>query len=138
EIREEHRCREYLGERELPGSVGASSDIAAATAGASALVVAVPAQRLRESLRTWRAAEGMTGNLPRVPVVSLAKGIERGTDLRMSEVLVEAGGIDPGLVTVLSGPNLAAEIAEGQPCGSVVAGTDAAVARQVAHWCQGP
>ncbi|EWS82507.1 NAD(P)H-dependent glycerol-3-phosphate dehydrogenase [Brachybacterium phenoliresistens] len=138
EIREEHRCRDYLGARELPAGIGASSDIAEATQGASALVVAVPAQRLRESLRAWRSAPGMDGALPAVPVVSLAKGIERGSDLRMSEVLVEAGGIDPSQVTVLSGPNLAAEIAEGQPCGSVVAGHDEAVAQQVARWCQGP
>ncbi|MFC0673336.1 NAD(P)H-dependent glycerol-3-phosphate dehydrogenase [Brachybacterium hainanense] len=138
EIREEHRCRDYLGERELPAAITATSRIAEAVEGASALVIAVPAQRLRESLAAWRAAPGMGGSLPPVPVVSLAKGIERGTDRRMSEVLVDAGGIAPGLVTVLSGPNLAAEIAEGQPCGSVVAGTDPDVVQAVARWCQGP
>ena len=60
-----------------------------------------------------------------VPVVSLAKGIERGSLLRMTEVTLDVlPGHDPGRVAVLTGPNLAREVAEGQPAASVIACRD--------------
>jgi glycerol-3-phosphate dehydrogenase (NAD(P)+) len=83
---------------------------AAAIAG---LVVAVPAQHLRASLppeAAWR----------KVPVLSATKGIEHGTNLRMSEVLAQEGW-PPELIAALSGPTLAAEVVQGLPAAAVVA-----------------
>jgi glycerol-3-phosphate dehydrogenase (NAD(P)+) len=61
---------------------------------------------------------------PDATLVSLAKGIELGTTKRMSEVVVEAGGVRPDRIVVVSGPNLAVEIAAEQPTATVVAGAD--------------
>lgn len=90
---------------------------------ADAVIWAVPAQRMRENLRSAR--------VPAAAVhASAAKGIERGTLLRMTEVIREELGGDPGSgaggarAAALSGPNLAAEIAAGLPAASVVAADD--------------
>ena len=134
-IRETHRNPEYLVEVQLPAAVTASADVAQALEGADGVVLALPTQRLRENLSDWRRA-GI--ELPPVPVLSLAKGIERGTDQRMSQVIAEAGGVDPARIAVLSGPNLALEIAARQPSGSVIAAADESIAHTVARWCAAP
>ncbi|WP_062950429.1 NAD(P)H-dependent glycerol-3-phosphate dehydrogenase [Brachybacterium sp. sponge] len=131
EIHEEHRNSAYLGDRELPTSLRATADVAAALEGADGVVVAIPAQSMRATLAPWPA-------LPVVPVLSLTKGIERGTDARISEILARAGGADPSLVGVLSGPNLSGEIAERRPCASVVAAPDEELAETFASWCSAP
>lgn len=131
EIREQHRNSAYLGERELPAEITATADAREALEAANGVVVAIPAQSLRATLVTFPA-------LPAVPVLSLTKGIERGTDARISEILADAGSADPALVGVLSGPNLSAEIAARQPCGSVVAGTTEEIAGTFASWCAAP
>lgn len=131
EVRTEHRNSAYLGEHLLPEAVGATSRIAEALEGADGIVLAVPAQSLRATLAAWPA-------LPEVPVLSLIKGIERGTDARISEVIAQAGRTDPARIGVLSGPNLSGEIARRQPCGSVVAAPDHALAESLAMWCQTP
>jgi len=79
----------------------------------------VPSQTLRTNLEAWRGhvADGAT-------LVSLAKGIELSTCMRMSQVIVAVTGIDPGQVAVISGPNLAEEIADEQPAATVVACSD--------------
>lgn len=141
EITEQRTNSRYLGERPLPAGITASSDVRAVLAEAEGIVLAVPAQSLRENLGAWRTALATgagDGALPAVPVLSLIKGIERGTDLRISEVVAQAGGVDPARIAVLSGPNLAGEIAEGQPCGSVVAAPTEELAERLAHWCAGP
>lgn len=131
EIDEQHRNSAYLGDRELPASLRATADVAAALEGADGIVVAIPAQSMRATLAPWP-------DLPAVPVLSLTKGIERGTDARISEILARAGGADPSLVGVLSGPNLSGEIAERRPCASVVAAADEALAETFASWCSAP
>src|SRR5690606_22269052 len=68
---------------------------------------------------------------PEATLVSLAKGIELGTTKRMSEVIVEAAGVPLERVVVVSGPNLAAEIAAEQPAATVVASIDSARATAV-------
>jgi glycerol-3-phosphate dehydrogenase (NAD(P)+) len=74
---------------------------------------------MRANLAAW------TGHIePDATLVSLMKGIELGTSKRMSEVIAEAGAVEPERVVVVSGPNLAAEIAIEQPTASVVAGID--------------
>lgn len=136
EIRTTHRNSTYLGDHELPPQVTATSSITEALAGAEGVVVAVPAQSLRATVAAWRAEPALRAGLPAVPVLSLIKGIERGTDARISEVLAETGGIDPALIGVLSGPNLSAEIAQRRPCASVVAAPTEELAHTVATWCQ--
>ena len=131
EIGTQHRNSAYLGDLELPATLRATADVAAALEGADGVVVAIPAQSMRATLAPWPA-------LPAVPVLSLTKGIERGTDARISEILVEAGGADPSLVGVLSGPNLSGEIAERRPCASVVAAPDEELAETFASWCSAP
>ena len=109
-----HCNPDYFPDLSLPASLKAVSDPQEAMIGADFVVLAVPSQALRSNLRQWQ----IPGN---AIVVSLAKGIELGTGLRMSEVIAEAGSIDPGRIAVVTGPNLAREIAERQPSASVVA-----------------
>ena len=114
----------------LPEGVRASSDAAAALAGAELVAVAVPVQVARTVLVPMA---------PAVPdgalVVSLMKGVELATDRRTSQLLAEALGLPDERVAVLSGPNLAREIAARQPTATVVASssddTATAVARSV-------
>lgn len=131
EICQEHRNSTYLGEHPLPESVRATSHVQEALEGVDGLVVAIPAQAMRATLESWPA-------LPAVPVLSLTKGIERGTDARISEILTQAGGAAPELVGVLSGPNLSAEILERRPCASVVAAPSQELADTMATWSEAP
>ncbi len=66
------------------------------------------------------------------------KGVELGTTMRMSEVIAEAGGIEQDRIVVVSGPNLATEIARKQPAAGVVACRDMATAERVAAACATP
>ncbi len=113
-INTEHRNRDYFPSIELPSSVRARTDPDDTMAGADFVILAVPSQSLRTNLAQWQIP-------PDAIVVSLAKGIELGSCLRMSEVIAEAGRIDPERIAVVTGPNLAREIAERQPSASVVA-----------------
>ncbi|WP_153398669.1 NAD(P)H-dependent glycerol-3-phosphate dehydrogenase [Ornithinicoccus halotolerans] len=115
-INRDHVNAEYLPGRVLPGSVRATTDAEDALTGADLVVLAVPSQTLRDNLTGWAPLLPAHG-----PVVSLMKGIENGTGLRMSEVVTQVGGVDPERVAVLSGPNLAREIADRQPAASVIA-----------------
>jgi len=121
---------EYLPELRLSSRISATSDPEKAAAGADIVVLAVPSQTLRDNLVAWGAA------LPRdAAVVSLMKGVELGTTKRMSEVIADAGGVDIDRIVVVSGPNLAREIAVKQPAASVVAAFDERVAQRVADAC---
>jgi glycerol-3-phosphate dehydrogenase (NAD(P)+) len=109
----------YLPGTLLPGGIRATADAKEALAGASTVLLAVPAQTMRANLEQWAPslADGAT-------LVSLAKGIELGTLMRMSQVIVSVTGVDPSHVGVISGPNLAGEIAHCQPAATVVACSD--------------
>ncbi|MGW6728252.1 NAD(P)H-dependent glycerol-3-phosphate dehydrogenase [Nocardia sp. NPDC055029] len=114
----EHRNPFYLPGVQLP-PVRATDDHGAALAGADLVVLAVPSQSLRANLDRWK------GDIdPDATLLSLAKGIETGTLLRMSQVIAEVTGAEPGRIAVLSGPNLAGEIAQCQPAATVIACTD--------------
>jgi glycerol-3-phosphate dehydrogenase (NAD(P)+) len=129
-VAREHRNPEYLPDVELPADLVATADADEALDGAEAVVLALPAQRLRENLEHWRPL------LPdEVTLVSLAKGVERGTLLRMSEVICEVTAAGPERVAVVSGPNLAGEIAAEQPTATVVACPDHDRAVAVQHAC---
>ena len=110
---------DYLGDVELPTSIRATSDPAEALDGACTVLLAVPSQTLRANLADWAALLGDD-----VTLVSLAKGIELDTLMRMSQVVVQVTGADPSRVAVVTGPNLASEIAEEQPAATVVACAD--------------
>ncbi|SNC72113.1 glycerol-3-phosphate dehydrogenase (NAD(P)+) [Kytococcus aerolatus] len=129
-IEEDHANPGYLPDHQLPESVRATTDVAAACEGADLVVLGIHSQTLRDSLTGWGAVLGSEAT-----VVSLMKGIELGTGQRMSQVIAETAGIDPARVAVVSGPNLAREIAERQPSASVVACADSARADAVAEAC---
>ncbi|MEV7030101.1 NAD(P)H-dependent glycerol-3-phosphate dehydrogenase [Streptomyces sp. NPDC093272] len=125
-----HRNQGYFPDIELPASLTATTDPAAALAGADYLVLSVPAQSLRQCLAAWAPYIE-----PRTVIVSLMKGIERGTGLRASEVIQEVTGVPLGRVAVLSGPNLAREIMEEQPAAATVACVDETVADRFQAAC---
>ncbi len=129
DINTDHVNHDYLPGIELPAGLTATSDVEIALRGADAVVCAVPSQALRENMAVWRDVFP-----PVVPVVSLAKGVEIGTGLRMSEVICGVGHIAASRVVVLSGPNLALEIAQEQATATVMAciDHDTAVAMQLA------
>ena len=126
----EHRNDAYLPGITLPGTVRASSDVAVALEGAELVAVAVPVQVARAVLVPMARQVP-----PGARVVSLMKGVELATDRRTSELLAEALALPDERVAVLSGPNLAKEIARRQPTATVIASvsqdTAAAVARSV-------
>jgi glycerol-3-phosphate dehydrogenase (NAD(P)+) len=125
-----HENPDYLPGIPLPETVTATSDAAEALRGAEVVVLAVPSQTLRGNLSTW------TPDLPPDCVlVSLMKGIELGTTRRMSEVIAEVTGAGPERIAVVSGPNLAKEIALRQPAASVVACADEGVAEKLQQVC---
>ena len=115
-VRRDHLNSDYLPGVRLPENVGATSDFDEALEGVDAVVLGVPSQALRENLRVFRDSLP-----PSVPIVSLAKGVEIGTGLRMSEVIARVGQVDPARIVVLTGPNLAVEIALGRPTATVMA-----------------
>jgi glycerol-3-phosphate dehydrogenase (NAD(P)+) len=110
---------------ELPASVVITAD-PAALADADLVVIAVPSAHVRETV------ERIAGAIPATAaVLSVVKGLERDSLLRMTEAIAEAGGIDPARIAALSGPNLALEIARGLPASAVVAATDRALAERI-------
>lgn len=110
---------DYLPRVLLPATLRATTHATDALRGADAVVFAVPSQTLRVNLEAWR--EQLPGS---ATLVSLAKGVELGTLKRMSEVIVEVTGAGADQVAVVSGPNLAREIATGQPTATVIACAD--------------
>ena len=123
-VNETHENPTYLAGFSLPTGLAATSDMEEAVAGAELLVVGVPSHGFRETLQT--AAPYVH---PWIPIVSLTKGFEQGTLLRMTEVIQE---VLPGRpAAALTGPNLAKEIMAGQAAASVIATTDLAVAESL-------
>ncbi len=121
EINSRHTNSAYLPSATLPDTLRASSDLDALIAAADVVAMAVPSQGFRDVAARVANSIGAT-----TPVVSLSKGLERSTLMRMSQVLEESMPGRP--VAVLSGPNLAREILAGQPAASVIACADDAVA----------
>ncbi|MFJ5958526.1 NAD(P)H-dependent glycerol-3-phosphate dehydrogenase [Paenarthrobacter sp. NPDC092416] len=133
QINASHRNEQYLKEIELPAAVTASTDVEEVLRDAQVVVLAVPAQSLRPQLGAWKRFLA-----PDAIVVSLMKGLELGTDARMSEVIAQELGIPESRVAVVSGPNLAMEIAREQPTASVVACSDGPTAAAIALCCTAP
>lgn len=125
-INRDHINERYLGDIPLPEELRAEADPQLALEGAEIVVLGVPSQTLRGNLQTWKHWIP-TG----ASVVSLAKGLEHATGMRMSEVIAEEAEISMDRVAVLTGPNLAKEIAAGQPAATVVACVDEDRARTI-------
>jgi len=117
---------DYLPEFELPGSVSATADLAEAVDGAHIILLAVPSDGMRATCEQLaphvRLGQG---------IISAAKGLEHGSGRRLSEVIAEMLGRKGNPVAVLSGPNLAPEVAAGIATVSVVASVEEAFAREV-------
>ncbi|MSO59466.1 MAG: NAD(P)-dependent glycerol-3-phosphate dehydrogenase [Ilumatobacteraceae bacterium] len=123
-INQSHRNQFYLPEIVLHQTLRASADLAEVVGGADLVLMAVPSHGFRDVLQQATPFLGAG-----VPIVSLAKGLERKTLLRMSEVIREVAPGHP--VAVITGPNLAAEIAVGQPAACVVAIDGSDIAAQL-------
>lgn len=117
---------EYLPGIVIPEAITATTDAAVALADSDVVILAVPSQQLRANLESWSHL------IPEHAImVSLMKGVELGTHKRMSEVIAELTGAGPERIAVVSGPNLAREIANREPAASVVACEDQAVAERL-------
>ena len=119
EVNSAHSNDRYLPGITLPTRIRATTDPAEALAGVTTVLFGVPSQTLRTNLGAWRTHISADATL-----VSLAKGIELSTCMRMSQVIVAVTGCDSGQIAVVSGPNLADEIADEQPAATVVACQD--------------
>ncbi len=127
EISESRRNSDYLPGINLPSGVWASPRLPEVIDGAEQVYFSVPSQSLRENLQFVRDL---------IPagaiVVSLMKGVEMSTRFRMSQVIQQELRIDSSRIAVVSGPNLALEIAREQPTASVVSSSDLRTATEVA------
>jgi glycerol-3-phosphate dehydrogenase (NAD(P)+) len=124
EINEDHTNSRYLPDASLPPSLQATSDIEEAIVGADVVVMGIPSQSFRSVL-----AEVAQYVRPWVPVVSLTKGLEVESRLRMTEIIAEELPGHP--VGVLTGPNLAREIMSGQAAASVIAMDDEIIIKEL-------
>lgn len=129
-IRRTSENEEYLPGIKLPENLSITASIEDALSGAEQIYIAVPSQQLRANLTAWS---------PLIPsnaiLISLMKGLELGTGKRMSEVISEATSLSSEQIAVLSGPNLALEIAREEPAAAVCACSDQEMASQVARVC---
>lgn len=116
EINRTRSNQRYLPDLQLPDSLTATSDLENAVSGAEVLIMAVPSHGFRDVF-----TELVPSLSPDAPVISLTKGIEQDTLSRMTQVVLEESDRSSGSVGVLTGPNLASEIAAGQPTAAVVA-----------------
>lgn len=129
EISEAKRNSQYLPGINLPRTMTATDDLRAALGDAEHVFLSVPAQSLRENLRELRPLLERTD----ASIVSLIKGVERSTGLRMSQVIEQELRCDPERIAVVSGPNLALEIAREQPTAAVVSSRSQETADAVAR-----
>jgi glycerol-3-phosphate dehydrogenase (NAD(P)+) len=120
-----HRNPDYLPDIDLAPALRATGSLEEVAAGTDLVIMAVPSHGFRavlSDLTPYLAAD--------VPILSLTKGMEQGSHLRMTEVVTEVLSLARP-TGVLTGPNLAREVASGQPAATVVAMTDEAIARHV-------
>ena len=133
EISQSKRNSDYLPGINLPRSLWASSSLPEVLEGAQQVYLSVPSQSLRENLRIVREL------IPNEAyVISLMKGVEKGTRFRMSEVIEQELKIGPARIAVASGPNLALEIAKEQPTAAVISSANLETATLVALTATNP
>ena len=124
EINNKHTNNQYLSGVQLPLNVRATSDIKSAFSFSDVYVLAIPTQQLRQMLQEWSP---YVNN--KAIVVSTLKGIELTTDLRVSEVVSEVW--NENKFALITGPNLADELALRQLAGAVVASSNLEIAKRV-------
>jgi glycerol-3-phosphate dehydrogenase (NAD(P)+) len=123
--------RDRSNERRLPGiplpaRVRVTADGAELAVATDLVIFAVPSAHLRETASEVRDHLTATAD-----VLSVVKGLEHGTLLRMTEVIADSAGVAPERIAALSGPNLASEIANGLPASAVIASQDAALGDRI-------
>lgn len=130
EVNQKRTNSRYHPGLELPAAVKATNNPDEALTGSDLVILAVPAQTLRENLSAWSLS------IPQNAVIgSLIKGVELGTAQRMSEVIAGVANVSANRVAVISGPNLANEIAEREPAATTVACSDEVSARRIQDAC---
>lgn len=126
EVNRSHTNNKFVPGVYLPENLSATTDIAAALEFGDTIVLAIPAQSLRENLKSWK------GIFPRnKPVISTLKGIEASTMSRMTEVVEEELGLNSSLIGLITGPNLAGELALRQPAGGVAASSNSNISQLI-------
>jgi glycerol-3-phosphate dehydrogenase (NAD(P)+) len=125
QLAQDRQNRRYLPGVTFPPNVRVATEAAYLSEPHRAYLLAVPSAHLRGTLR--QLASGLD---PNASLLSLVKGIESDSHLRMSEVIEQE--LPGRRVAVLSGPNLAREIAAGKPAGSVIASLDGELASELA------
>jgi glycerol-3-phosphate dehydrogenase (NAD(P)+) len=126
EISTSHTNNKFLPGITLPDALTATSNIHKAIDEADQLVLAIPAQGLRENLEGWKSFYPTD-----IPTISTLKGIEADTHLRMTEVVQEVLTIESDQLGLITGPNLAGELSLRQPAGAVGASTNEALAQKI-------
>ncbi|GAA5027906.1 NAD(P)H-dependent glycerol-3-phosphate dehydrogenase [Microbacterium fluvii] len=129
EIHEAKRNSEYLPGVNLPREMYATHHLSEALDGADQVYIAISSQAARQNLKAIRPL--LAGS--NAPVVSLMKGVEKASGLRMSQVIEQELACDPDRIAVASGPNLALEIAREQPTAAVISSTSQETADAVAR-----
>ena len=119
EINSSHSNHKFLPGVYLPENIRATIDVEEALKFGNSIVLAVPAQSLRENLRSWKSIFPSD-----LPIISTLKGIEADTMSRMTEVVVQELGTDMALIGLITGPNLAGELSLREPAGAVAASTN--------------
>lgn len=131
DVDEDNRNSRYVGDVRLPRKLRATTSLEEAVCEADALVIGVPSHGFRAVL-----TEAAPYVRPWVPIVSLVKGLEQGTDMRMTEII---GEVLPGHPAgVLAGPNIAREVLEGYAAAATLAMSDRSLAAQLAELFRTP
>ena len=126
EINESHTSRRYLGDIQLHATLRATASLLEATEDADVVIMGVPSHAFRQVL-----CDAAPHLRPWIPVVSLVKGLEQGTDDRMSQIVAE---VLPGSPAgILAGPNIAKEVANGYAAAATIAMPDQNSAGQLAE-----
>lgn len=124
EINNHHTNSKYLPGALLHKSLTATTSMEEAVGSADVLIMGIPSQHFRQVLR-----EAKPFIRPWIPIISLAKGLELGTKMRMTQIIAEELPGHPS--GVLTGPNLAKEIHSGQAAAAVIAMVDQTIAKKL-------
>ena len=126
EINSLHTNKKFLPGVNIPSAIRATTDISEAFSFGQSIVLAIPAQSLRENLAAWK--ESFPKNLP---IISTLKGIEANTQKRMTEVVCEVLEIGEANLGLITGPNLAGELSLRQPAGAVAAAPNEQISSKI-------
>ena len=126
EINDKNSNSQYLPGISLPIQMRATTNIQEAFDFGDAIVLAIPAQSLRENLAKWSEIF-----LKDKAIISTLKGIEAETQLRMTEVVTEILEIPPARIGLITGPNLAGELSLRQPAGAVAASANTEISEMM-------